>query len=47
MSARVAEGWSLRGIPALILETDVAFALHSGLDAVSAVQHQADGVAVR
>ncbi len=77
MSARVAEGWTLRGIPALVLENaepwtgrpmqleearaagrarvlqpgesleiDVAFALYSGLDAVSAGQHQGDGVAV-
>jgi len=33
--------------PGESLETDVAFALYSGIDAVSAVQQRADGFAVR
>ncbi len=33
--------------PGESLETDVAFALYSGIDAVSAVQQEADGFAVR
>jgi hypothetical protein len=49
VTARVVEGWSLRGTPAPgeSLEADVAFVVYAGLDSVSAVEERAGGFAVR